>query len=170
MLWACGAGVRVKRRTRKAIRANHFIAKNSTEIKLSDFAILYRGNHQANAGRSLRTARLPYKCRADKAFLTRRNQDVCLLAFAQQSENDLRSSVAITTPKRGIGESTLNRLNDLPVIKLSLYQRHKNRALVYLGKQSQARLQVFMLNVSAWNQSVCKPAGDFACLARYHQI
>ena len=143
-------------------------AKNShPKIKLSDFAILYRGNHQAKwLEEALRTARLPYKMSGGQSFFDRAEiKDVlAYLRLLNNPDDDPAFIRAITTPKRGVGESTLNRLNEFARDhNLSLYQAAQDTgALSTLATKAKQDLQAFMLNVAAWQaDAACKPAGEF---------
>lgn len=144
-----------------------FAKQSNPKVKLSDFAILYRGNHQAKwFEEALRTARLPYKMSGGQSFFDRAEiKDVmAYLRLLNNPDDDPAFIRAITTPKRGIGESTLNRLNEFArEHNLSLYQAAGDiGALSTLSTKAKQDLQAFMLQMDDWQQQAsCKPAGEF---------
>ncbi|MDO4879455.1 MAG: DNA helicase Rep [Neisseria sp.] len=81
----------------------------------SDFAILYRGNHQARLfEEALRAARIPYRLAGGQSFFDKAEiKDI--LAYIRLLANPADDPAfirAATTPKRGIGSTTLGRLNE----------------------------------------------------------
>uniref|UniRef100_UPI0035A1B970 3'-5' exonuclease n=1 Tax=Neisseria dentiae TaxID=194197 RepID=UPI0035A1B970 len=84
------------------------------KTRYADFAVLYRGNHQARVfEEALRSARVPYQLSGGQSFFDKAEiKDVLayirLLANPSDDPAFLR---AATTPKRGIGEATLGKLN-----------------------------------------------------------
>jgi len=82
---------------------------------LSDFAILYRANHQARVfEQKLRAAQLPYKVSGGQSFFDRAEiKDLCAwLRLLVNNDDDPAFLRAITTPKRGIGHQTLGSLGE----------------------------------------------------------
>lgn len=83
-------------------------------VHYGDFAILYRGNHQARLfEEALRAARIPYRLSGGQSFFDKAEiKDILayirLLANPADDPSFIR---AATTPKRGIGAATLNCLN-----------------------------------------------------------
>ncbi len=78
-----------------------------------DYAILYRGNHQARAfEQHLRNNRIPYVMSGGQSFFDRAEiKDITsYLRLIANSEDDPAFIRAITTPKRGIGSATLEAL------------------------------------------------------------
>ena len=84
-------------------------------IKLSDFAVLYRANHQARAfEQKLRAAQIPYKVSGGQSFFDKAEiKDLCAwLRLLVNQDDDPAFLRAITTPKRGIGHQTLGKLGE----------------------------------------------------------
>ncbi len=78
-----------------------------------DYAILYRGNHQARAfEQQLRNNRIPYVMSGGQSFFDRAEiKDItCYLRLMANGDDDPAFIRAITTPKRGIGSATLEAL------------------------------------------------------------
>ncbi len=83
--------------------------------KLSDFAILYRANHQARVfEQKLRAAQLPYKVSGGQSYFDRAEiKDLCAwLRLLVNNDDDPAFLRAVTTPKRGIGHQTLAALGE----------------------------------------------------------
>jgi ATP-dependent DNA helicase Rep len=81
--------------------------------RFSDYAILYRGNHQARIFEQyLRNARIPYVLSGGTSFFERAEikDIVAYLRLLANSDDDPAFIRAITTPKRGIGLQTLEKL------------------------------------------------------------
>jgi ATP-dependent DNA helicase Rep len=95
-------------------------------VKLSDFAILYRANHQARVfEQKLRAAQLPYKVSGGQSYFDRAEiKDLCAwLRLLVNSDDDPAFLRAIATPKRGIGHQTLGALGEFASKwKISLFQ------------------------------------------------
>lgn len=95
-------------------------------IKLSDFAILYRANHQAKVfEQKLRAAQIPYKVSGGQSFFDRAEiKDLCAwLRLLVNQDDDPAFLRAITTPKRGIGHQTLGKLGEFGAAwKKSLFE------------------------------------------------
>jgi len=105
----------------QAIRGN-----GGPSIKLSDFAILYRANHQAKVfEQKLRAAQIPYKVSGGQSFFDRAEiKDLCAwLRLLVNQDDDPAFLRAITTPKRGIGHQTLGKLGEFGAAwKKSLFE------------------------------------------------
>ncbi|MDD5249065.1 MAG: UvrD-helicase domain-containing protein [Rhodocyclaceae bacterium] len=81
--------------------------------KWEDYAILYRGNYQARAfEKQLRAHKAPYMLSGGQSFFDRSEiKDVtCYLRLLANSDDDPAFIRAVTTPKRGIGGTTLEAL------------------------------------------------------------
>jgi len=79
-----------------------------------DFAILYRANHQARVfEQALRRAQIPYKVSGGQSFFDRAEiKDLCAwLRLLVNQDDDPAFLRAVTTPKRGIGHTTLGALS-----------------------------------------------------------
>lgn len=78
-----------------------------------DFAILYRGNHQARIiEQALRTLKIPYTISGGQSFFDKAEvRDVLsYLRLIANDEDDPAFIRAVTTPKRGVGQGTLQAL------------------------------------------------------------
>ncbi|MCL1886762.1 MAG: UvrD-helicase domain-containing protein [Betaproteobacteria bacterium] len=81
--------------------------------KFSDYAILYRGNHQARLlETALRRERIPYTISGGQSFFARAEirDIVSYLRLIANRDDDPAFIRAVTTPKRGIGQATLEAL------------------------------------------------------------
>jgi ATP-dependent DNA helicase Rep len=81
--------------------------------KWSDYAILYRGNHQARVfEEALRNDRIPYEISGGQSFFDRAEiRDLMAWLRLIANEDDDPAFVrAITVPKRGVGAATLEAL------------------------------------------------------------
>lgn len=80
-----------------------------------DYAILYRGNHQARPFEEvLRAHRIPYQLSGGQSFFERSEiKDIgAYLRLLHNSDDDPAFIRAATTPKRGIGTTTLQKLGE----------------------------------------------------------
>ncbi|HVK31960.1 MAG TPA: UvrD-helicase domain-containing protein [Burkholderiaceae bacterium] len=96
------------------------------QVRFSDFAILYRANHQARVfEQKLRAAQIPYKVSGGQSFFDRAEiKDlVAWLRLVVNSDDDPAFLRAVTTPKRGIGHQTLGSLGEFASKwKVSLFE------------------------------------------------
>jgi len=94
--------------------------------KFSDFAILYRANHQARVfEQALRRAQIPYKVSGGQSFFDRAEiKDLCAwLRLLVNQDDDPAFLRAVTTPKRGIGHQTLGALGEFAAkARVSLFE------------------------------------------------
>ena len=101
-------------------------ASGTVSVNWSDFAILYRANHQARIfEQALRRANIPYKVSGGQSFFDRAEiKDLCAwLRLLVNNDDDPAFLRAITTPKRGIGHQTLGSLGEFASKwKVSLYE------------------------------------------------
>ncbi|QLG88541.1 UvrD-helicase domain-containing protein [Chitinibacter bivalviorum] len=94
-----------------ADRIRQHMLLNRTEYK--DYAILYRGNFQARIIEAqLRNDKIPYVMAAGESFFDRAEiKDILSYLRLVANENDDPAFIrAVTTPKRGIGNVTLEKL------------------------------------------------------------
>ncbi len=95
-------------------------------LKLADFAVLYRANHQARVfEQKLRAAQIPYKVSGGQSFFDRAEiKDLCAwLRLLVNGDDDPAFLRAVTTPKRGIGHTTLGTLGEFAAKwKISLFE------------------------------------------------
>ena len=83
--------------------------------KLADFAVLYRANHQAKVfEQKLRAAQIPYKVSGGQSFFDRAEiKDLCAwLRLVVNNDGDPAFLRAVTTPRRGVGHTTLATLGE----------------------------------------------------------
>jgi ATP-dependent DNA helicase Rep len=84
--------------------------------RFSDYAILYRGNHQAKLfEQQLRAQNAPYEISGGQSYFERTEiRDlVAYLRLIANDDDDPAFIRAVTTPKRGIGATTLERLGTI---------------------------------------------------------
>ncbi|WP_394782252.1 UvrD-helicase domain-containing protein [Undibacterium sp.] len=81
--------------------------------KYSDYAILYRGNHQARViEQALRKERIPYTISGGQSFFDKAEikDIIAYLRLIANEDDDPAFIRAVTTPRRGVGQSTLEVL------------------------------------------------------------
>jgi ATP-dependent DNA helicase Rep len=115
---------------------------------LKDFAILYRANHQARMfEQALRRAQIPYKVSGGQSFFDRAEiKDLCAWFRLWINNNDNPAFLrAITTPKRGIGHTSLAQLGVYAdQYKLSLFESLFSASLQHvLPARASGSLQEF---------------------------
>ena len=115
----------------------------------ADFAILYRGNHQARLFEdALRSARIPYQISGGQSFYDKAEiKDVLsYLRLLANPDDDPAFLRAATTPKRGIGDTTLGKLNDYAKQhECSLFQAAQSmEALAALNAKNREAVQQFV--------------------------
>ena len=95
-------------------------------IKFSDFAVLYRANHQSRVfEQKLRTAQIPYKVSGGQSYFDRAEiKDLCAwLRLLVNEDDDPAFLRAVATPRRGIGAQTLTTLGEFASRwKISLFE------------------------------------------------
>jgi ATP-dependent DNA helicase Rep len=90
--------------------------KFQNRTRFGDYAVLYRGNHQARAfEEQLRANSVPYRLSGGQSFFERSEiKDVLAwLRVIANDDDDAAFIRAITTPKRGVGAQTLARLGEI---------------------------------------------------------
>ena len=90
--------------------------KFERRAKFSDFAILYRGNHQARVFETaLRGQNMPYDVSGGQSLFDKAEVKdfVAYLRLIANDDDDPAFVRAVTSPKRGIGQTTLARLGDV---------------------------------------------------------
>ncbi|GLS15692.1 MULTISPECIES: ATP-dependent helicase [Hydrogenophaga] len=110
----------------RAVARLQSLRASSPHKEWRDFAILYRANHMARSfEQALRRAQIPYKVSGGQSFFDKAEiRDLCAWLRLLVNNNDdpafLRSA---TTPKRGIGHTTLGQLGTFATqYKLSLFE------------------------------------------------
>jgi ATP-dependent DNA helicase Rep len=108
----------------QAIRGG--MLSNTQACDWSNFAILYRANHQSRPiEQALRKANIPYKVSGGQSFFDRAEiKDLCAwLRLLLNNDDDPAFLRAVTTPKRGIGHQTLGTLGEFAgKWKVSLFE------------------------------------------------
>jgi len=101
-------------------------SSSGATLNFSDFAVLYRANHQARVfEQKLRAAQIPYKVSGGQSFFDRAEiKDLCAwLRLLVNQDDDPAFLRAVTTPKRGIGHQTLASLGEFASQwKVSLFE------------------------------------------------
>lgn len=102
------------------------IRANGLGQEWREFAVLYRANHQARIfEQALRKANIPYKVSGGQSFFDRAEiKDLCAwFRLWINNDDDPAFLRAITTPKRGIGHTTLQNLGSFASkYKVSLFE------------------------------------------------
>ncbi len=111
----------------QSLRVEGTLAQAGAQYReFRDFAILYRANHQAKPfEKALRKANIPYKVSGGQSFFDRAEiRDLCAWFRLWANNDDDPAFVrAITSPKRGIGHTTLGSLGVFASqYKLSLFE------------------------------------------------
>ncbi|MGO4393714.1 ATP-dependent helicase [Variovorax sp. M-6] len=110
----------------QSLRAGDATAQGPQHKEFRDFAILYRANHQARVfEQALRKAQIPYKVSGGQSFFDRAEiKDLCgWFRLWVNNDDDPAFLRAVTTPKRGIGHTTLASLGTFASqYKLSLFE------------------------------------------------
>lgn len=100
---------------RAVARIQSLRASMNPQPAWKDFAILYRANHQAKPfEKALRKAGIPYKVSGGTSFFDRAEiKDLCAwFRLWINNDDDPAFLRAITTPRRGIGHTTLAKLGE----------------------------------------------------------
>ena len=172
-----GAPVRVvacdsdEHEAERAVARIQSLRANSPHRALSDFAILYRANHQARVfEQALRKAQIPYKVSGGQSFFDRAEiKDICAwLRLMANNDDDPAFLRAVTTPKRGIGHQTLAQLGSFATAhRLSMFDALFSQSIhTALSARGVGSLHEFgrFLNESEYNARHIKgaeQAGDF---------
>jgi ATP-dependent DNA helicase Rep len=110
----------------RAVARIQALRAQDPRIKFSDFAILYRANHLARAfEQKLRAAQVPYKVSGGQSFFDKAEiKDLCAwLRLLVNQDDDPAFLRAVTTPKRGIGHTTIGKLGEFSAKwKTSMYE------------------------------------------------
>jgi ATP-dependent DNA helicase Rep len=133
----------------------------------SDCAILYRANHQAKQFEQvLRRAQIPYKVSGGQSFFDRAEiRDLCAwLRLLVNEDDDPAFLRAISTPKRGVGHTTLAALGAFAGSrKLSLFAAlsHERLADALSSRQLHA-LHEFGRDIDALRERATRALGQKA--------
>jgi ATP-dependent DNA helicase Rep len=131
------------------------------QTKHSDYAILYRGNHQSRAFEAaLRQHGIPYRVSGGQSWFARTEvRDIfAYLRLLSNDSDDAAFLRVINTPKRGIGDTTLEALGHYAQQRgQSLYACCDHLALsACLSETPRAALQAF----KAWLEGVKKRCSE----------
>ena len=140
--------------------------KFENRTKYLDYAILYRGNHQARLlEEKLREQKIPYTISGGQSFFDKAEiKDlVSYLRLVANEDDDPAFIRAATTPKKGIGNATLERLGEYASLhKKSLFAAAYDGAFQReLGQKQCDDLLAFCNYISNLQTSALKdPAGE----------
>jgi ATP-dependent DNA helicase Rep len=112
------------------VTAELITQKNKRKAKYGDFAILYRGNHQARAlEKALMNMHVPYKVTGGQSFFSRAEikDAMAYLRLWVNPDDDNAFLRIVNTPKRDIGPTTLE--------KLSLFATENNMSMFHACTQ-----------------------------------
>jgi ATP-dependent DNA helicase Rep len=148
-----------------------------TRGRFADYAVLYRGNHQARVlEEALRAAKIPYILSGGQSFFDRSEiKDItAYLRLIANPDDDPAFIRAVTTPRRGIGPSTLEKLGQYAAgrhISLFAAMFEEGAQTVLPGKQLHPLLEFGeFINRLAF-RAVREPAGvllqDLLAATRY---
>jgi ATP-dependent DNA helicase Rep len=105
--------------------------------KFSDYAILYRSNYQARIlEQVLRNQQIPYDISGGQSFFEYSEiKDICAyLRLVVNEDDDVAFIRAITTPKRGIGSITLDKLTQYATTRqVSLFEAMFEEGFAQIG-------------------------------------
>jgi len=90
--------------------------KFERRTKFSDYAVLYRGNHQARAFETaMRAQAIPYEISGGQSMFERTEikDIVAYLRLIANEDDDPAFMRALAAPKRGVGQTTLRHLGDV---------------------------------------------------------
>ncbi len=132
----------------QSLRAGDATAQGPQHKEFRDFAVLYRANHQARVfEQALRKAQIPYKVSGGQSFFDRAEiKDLCgWFRLWVNNDDDPAFLRAVTTPKRGIGHTTLASLGTFASqYKLSLFEALFSPSLPsVMAKRAQEGLHEF---------------------------
>ncbi|GAB7127407.1 DNA helicase Rep [Silvimonas sp. JCM 19000] len=124
---------------------NHKFINNT---RFADYAVLYRGNHQARIIETqLREHRIPYQMAGGQSFFDRAEiKDLLAYLRLLANEDDDPAFIrAITTPKRGVGNVTLEKLGNYATTRqISLFQAAFEEGFIHQVQPAQYEpLQTF---------------------------
>ena len=131
-----------------------------------DYAILYRGNYQARVfEKALRNEKVPYQLSGGQSFFDRAEiKDViAYLRLIANSDDDPAFIRAVTTPKRGIGAATLEKLGQVAAtLHVSLFEAvFSAAAAAQIGERQLAPLLEFCNFINRIEERVARePAGE----------
>ncbi|MEP6558260.1 MAG: 3'-5' exonuclease, partial [Burkholderiales bacterium] len=146
------------------------LRQTSQHKEWKDFALLYRANHQSRLfEQALRKAQIPYKVSGGTGFFDRAEiKDLCAwLRLLANNDDDPAFLRAATTPKRGIGHTSLAQLGEFATrYKISLFEALFSNSLgAALPARSVASLQEFGRYINDLEYRARRSAGYTAATA-----
>jgi ATP-dependent DNA helicase Rep len=129
--------------------------EHQTDFK--DYAILYRGNHQSRIfEQALRNQRIPYQMSGGQSFFDKAEiKDVLsYLRLIANLDDDPAFIRALTTPKRGVGNVTLE--------KLGAYAKSREKSLYACAREEGFRMQI--------QEAQYQPLSDFCNLIEKFEL
>ncbi|BFM18628.1 DNA helicase Rep [Maricurvus nonylphenolicus] len=125
-----------------------FLQRQRRQIKFSDFAILYRGNHQARLlEMKLQQHQIPYKLSGGQSFFGRTEiKDImAYLRLIMNTDDDNAFLRVINTPRRQIGTGTLESLSRYATEReVSLFDATQEMGIQsHIPKKNLERIQRF---------------------------
>ena len=171
--WAEGEPVHVlacdspEHEAEKAVARIQALRAQGGQVRLSDFAILYRANHQSRAfEQKLRAAQLPYRVSGGQSFFDRMEiKDLCAwLRLWINSDDDPAFLRAVTTPRRGIGHHSLTALGEFAArFKISLFEAVFSPSVsAVLKDRALHGLEDFAREVTTWSHRAQQAVGSDA--------
>ena len=129
----------------------------------SEFAILYRGNHQSRSfEKALRLARIPYAITGGTAFLDRAEvKDVlAYLRLLVNPDDDAAFIRVVNVPRRDIGAVTLEKLGEIAQSKHAsmLQAAHSDAVLAQLPPRAASALATFVALIDELSARRSAPA------------
>lgn len=141
----------------KLVASSIFEEKMQHQLKFSDFAVLYRTNSQSRAiEEALRRVNIKYKVVGGLSFYQRKEIKDLLayLRYAINQQDEASFRRIINLPKRGIGDSTVDKIivaaNDHGI---SIWDVVQN-AGKFLGGRAAAPIETFVTMIKRFNLEV----------------
>ncbi|KAB2320010.1 AAA family ATPase [Betaproteobacteria bacterium SCN1] len=131
-----------------------------------DYAILYRGNYQARIfEQALRNEKVPYQLSGGQSFFDKSEiKDViAYLRLIANGDDDPAFIRAVTTPRRGVGAATLEKLGQVAAtLHVSLFEAvFSAAAAAQIGERQLAPLVEFCQFINRFEARVARePAGE----------
>lgn len=120
-----------------------------THLPLNEIAVLFRTNAQSRVlEEALRSRNIPYRMLSGMAFYQRKEvkDAVCYFRMAVNPHDDEALRRVINTPKRGIGDTTVNKLTAAAVnagVSIMSVLQDPERYLLQVNKGTMAKLNGF---------------------------
>ena len=161
---------------RIVLRIQSLRAGSDTGVGLSawrdwkHFAVLYRANHQSRVlEKAFRQAAIPYKVSGGQSFFDRAEiRDLCAwLRLWVNNDDDPAFLRCVTTPKRGIGHTTLQKLGEFATLyRISMFEAVFSHSLIsVLPQRAFDSLQAFGNEVNDLQYRAKHTQGSEAALA-----